>query len=305
MPLWKHLLLYLYYYGSYPIRSWQRRRDIAADQVPVVILYYHRIADDRANDWTMPYQMFAQQIRWLRDHFDLISLQEVQEVMRRGKNRRPCVSITFDDGYADNCREAIPLLVKERIPCTYFVTTRNVLHGEPFAHDVAQGNRLLPNSVEQLRAMAGAGIEIGAHTYTHADLGRIIAADGIDGAIDARRKLHYEIVSATEDLRDAVGCPVRYFAFPFGQYVNLSRQAFEMAQDAGFEAVCSAYGGYNYPGDDPFHLQRIPADNVMMRVKNWTTIDPRKAGVIRFEYGRSHATHEPVRSGCDENRPAR
>ena len=277
MPIWKRLLLNLYYHGSRPLRWWNRRCAVARGGVPVVVLFYHRVADDRANDWTISNRMFARQMRWLQAHFELISLAEARQRVLDGANNRPCVSITFDDGYADNCREAIPLLIKERIPCTYFVTLQNVLDGEPFAHDLAQGNSFLPNTLEQLKAMADAGIEIGAHTYTHPDLARI--AD--------RRKLRREVVSAGEDLQQAIGRPVRYFAFSFGQRVNLSREAFEMAYQAGYEAVVSAYGGYNFPGGDAFHLQRIAACDQMIRLKNWTTVDPRKINTPRFVYEES------------------
>ncbi len=266
MPTWKRLLSNLYYYTSYPVRWWNHRAAILEERVPVIVLYYHRVADDRANDWTVSNRMFARQIRWLQDHFELISLEEAQRRVGRGANHRPCVSITFDDGYAENCHAAIPLLIKERIPCTYFVTLQNVLDGGPFVHDLAQGNRFPPNTMEEVRAMAAAGIEIGAHTYTHADLAQLTD----------RRELHYEVVTAGEELQRAIGRPVRYFAFPYGQYAHLSREAFEAAYQAGYEAVCSAYGGFNFPGDDPFHLQRIPADEDMIHLKNWTTVDPRK-----------------------------
>ncbi len=274
MPLWKQLLLTLYYHGSYPIRRWNHRCAVAVGRVPIVVLYYHRIADDRANDWTVSNRTFARHVSWLQKRFELISFQEAQDRVRRGTNDRPCVSITFDDGYAENCHEAIPLLIKRRIPCTYFVTLQNVLDGEPFAHDLALGHPLPPNTVEELRAMADAGVEIGAHTYTHADL----------GSVTDPQQLRYEVVSAGEDLQEAVGRPIRYFAFPFGQHVNLTQAAFDLAYEAGYEAVCSAYGGFNFPGDDPFHLQRIPADQTMIRLKNWTTIDPRKLHTPRFHH---------------------
>jgi hypothetical protein len=77
---------------------------------------------------------------------------------------------------------------------------------------------------------------------------------------------------------------VRYFAFPFGQHANLDPRAFELAAEAGYAGVCSAYGGFNFPGDDPFHLQRIVIDEVMIRLKNWVTMDPRKLRTPRFEY---------------------
>lgn len=294
MPLWKQLLLNLYYYGSYSVRRRQHSRAVAEGRVPLIVLFYHRVADDRANDWTLSNRMFARQIRWLQSRFELVSLQEIQRRLAAGENRRPCLSITFDDGYADNCREAIPLLIERQIPCTYFVTVENVLQGRAFSHDVsptngAEGNILLPNSLEQLKAMADAGIEIGAHTYTHADL----------GTIDDQRQLYREVVSAREELQKALGRPVRYFAFPFGHHANLNCRAFDMAREAGYEAVCSAYGGYNIPdgnspdgnspdGNSPnenaFHLQRIPADETMIRLKNWTTVDPRKLNTPRFVY---------------------
>ena len=74
-------------------------------------------------------RFFARQIRWLQKRFSLVSLEEAQRRILEGCNREPCLSITFDDGYADNCRQAIPLLIGNRIPCTYFVTVRNVLSG--------------------------------------------------------------------------------------------------------------------------------------------------------------------------------
>ncbi|HQU46617.1 MAG TPA: polysaccharide deacetylase family protein, partial [Pirellulales bacterium] len=100
-----------------------------------------------------------------------------------------------------------------------------------------------------------AGIEIGAHTRTHCDLGRINDAD----------ILHNEVAVAGRELAAAIGRPVRYFAFPYGQYANLNQLAFQTAHQAGYEAICSAYGGYNFPGDDAFHLQRIHADDDMVR----------------------------------------
>ena len=281
MRTWKRLLLNTYYYGSYPIRRAHLRRLSAEGRAPVTILFYHRVADDGANEWTVSNRMFERQIGWLRKRFELISLQTAQRRLLRGANDRPSVCITFDDGYADNCRAAVPLLVKHRIPCTYFVTLQNVLEGQPFRHDLAKGHDLAdeqevpqPNSLEQLRAMASAGIEIGAHTYSHPDL----------GCVTDRRVLHREVVEAGRELQQAIGRPVRYFAFPIGQHVNLNREAFQMAYEAGYEAVCSAYGGFNFPGDDAFHLQRVPADRFMIRLKNWTTLDPRKRDVPRFAY---------------------
>lgn len=270
----KNACLNAYYAATLPYRRRVAARRAAAGQAPVIVLYYHRIADDLATPWTATPAMFARQMRWLKKRFDLVSMTEAQQRIRT-RNSRPAVHITFDDGYADNCREAIPLLIREQIPCTYFVCTQHVLKQKFFAHDEALGCQHRPNTLEQLREMAAAGIEVGAHTRTHADLGLIT---------DSTR-LHDELIAGGEDLQAALGKPVRYFAFPYGLHANLNTAAFHLAYDYGYEAVCSAYGGYNFPGDDAFHLQRIPVGNDMAHLRNWTTVDPRKLSIRRYFYG--------------------
>jgi hypothetical protein len=85
-------------------------------------------------------------------------------------------------------------------------------------------------------------------------------------------------------LGELIGRRVRYFACPYGRYENLSSAVFTMAKQAGYEAVCSAYGGYNHPGDDPFHLQRFHGDEELIRLQNRATCDARLLDTRRFAY---------------------
>jgi peptidoglycan/xylan/chitin deacetylase (PgdA/CDA1 family) len=271
MTSWRRLLPTFYRRASTPYRALRNRRMAAAGQAPISVLIFHRIADDQANNWTTPTQKFVQAIRWLKPRFDLISLAEAQRRISAGANHRPAVSISFDDGYEENCRIALPLLIAERIPCTYFVCTHPVLTGTPFQHDQSMGHSFRPNSVEQLRDLSDAGIEIGAHSRTHPDFGQI----------SDHATLHDELVTARDELANALGKPIRYFAFPFGCPKNLTAEAFRLARSAGYAGVLSAYGGYNFPGDDPFHLQRRGGEGSLERLKNWVTFDPRHDRKIR------------------------
>ena len=267
-------LLAGYYYADQPRRCWSARRRAEQGSCPVSVIFYHRVADTYPNDWTISTQRFAQQNDWLERHFELISLAEAQARLRSRCNRRPAVAITFDDGYADNCHFALPLLIRRRIPVTYFVTTRHILNTEPFPHDLAREEPHKPNTIDQLRELAADGIEIGAHTRSHADL----------GMLHNQQALRDEVVTAGEEMQAALGRPIRYFAFPYGQHANLNAAVFHMAYDAGYDGVCSAYGGYNFPGDDAFHLQRFHADPSLLRLKNWLTVDRRWLKTPRFEY---------------------
>jgi peptidoglycan/xylan/chitin deacetylase (PgdA/CDA1 family) len=238
-------------------------------KVPVIVLFYHRVADKHPNDWTISTARFRDQIEWIERHFEIVSLETAQRRIDAGANDRPTVCITFDDGYAENCQMAIPWLVDGGIPFTYFVSSLYMQLGKPFSHDVARGRPLPPNTTSQLRDMAAAGVEIGAHTRTHADL----------GAIHCEWKLRDEIIGSREDLEDALGQAVRYFAFPFGMPQNLSTLAFRIAYEASFRGVCSAYGGYNTPAGDSFHLRRIHGYPEWSRFCNWLTLDPRKLSI--------------------------
>ena len=101
MSPWKQAVLATYYYGTRPARAWRNWQAARAGRAPVMILFYHRVADDRANAWTCPEALFARQMIWMKRRFDMISLAEAQQRLREG-NKRPAVAVTFDDGYGEN-----------------------------------------------------------------------------------------------------------------------------------------------------------------------------------------------------------
>ena len=219
---------------------------------------------------------FKRQIDWFQEEFDLVSLAELQRRVDSGFNDRPTLAITFDDGYAENCEYALPLLIERKIPVCYFVTIDNVLRQSAFPHDVELGQDLPVNSIESLKILSNSGIEIGAHTRTHIDL----------GSVSDQGLLADEVIQASIDIEEHIGKPVQYFAFPFGQRENLNHSVFNMLKERGFLGVCSAYGGWNEIGGDSFHIQRIHGDPSFERVKNWLSLDPRIAGVKPYQYER-------------------
>lgn len=246
------------------------RRLAASGKAPIPVLFYHRVADAHPNDWTISRRRFEQQIDFLRASFDVIGLDEVQRRIQQVDSCRPAVAITFDDGYAENCDFALPLLIRHQLPCTYFVAIEHVMTGAPFPHDAAAGVPLPVNRMDQLRAMAEAGIEIGLHTRTHVDFSRASDAATVER----------EIVQATAELSEMIGRPVRYFAFPYGLPEQLVEAAIEGVDRAGLAGFCSAYGAYNVPGRDAFHIRRVHGDPDMARFRNWMHFDSRK---LRYE----------------------
>ena len=258
-----------------PLRR-ARLKDLAAHSAaPLSVLFYHRVADSHPNDWTLSRQQFQRHVDYCHAEFELIDLAEVQRRVRDKDSCTPAVSITFDDGYRDNCDFALPLLIERGIPCTYFVTTSNIQNQSAFPHDSRQGKQLAVNTVAQIRELCEAGIEIGCHTRHHVDFSRVH-----DPAV-----VRNEIVDAKDELQQMIGNPVRYFAFPFGLPEQLTQIAIETVHEAGFEGFCSAYGAYNLVGRDAFHIRRCHGDPEFGRLKNWLTYDHRKVRnepVVRY-----------------------
>lgn len=280
----KQSLLTAYYYGTLPQRNRQAALRARAGHSAVSVLFYHRVADSQPNPWTIGRQAFAAQMRWLARYYDLISLSEAQARIASGFNARPAACITFDDGYAENCDFALPLLTELGIPATYFVSTDFMLTGRPFPHDEAAAAPLPPNTTEQIIEWSRRGMEIGAHTRSHADLGSSTEPEFLAD----------EIVGSKRDLEGLLGREVRYFACPYGLHKNMTPAAFATCYAAGFAGVCSAYGGFNFPGDDPFHIQRFHADPEMIRLKNWITVDPLKLkNHVRFNPGNYRQINTP------------
>lgn len=234
--------------------------------MPVAILFYHRVADRHPNAWTISSRGFVRHLDWLQQHCDLVSLGEAQQRIVNPHNDRLAVAITFDDGYAENCDFALPELLRRGIPVTYFVATDHVAQDKPFPHDLQLGRPLKPNTIDQLQELRRAGIEMGAHTRSHADIGRLADQD----------ELASEILGSRQQLLDWDLGPVRYFSFPYGLPANTSQSAVDLLYRSGFAGFCTAYGAWNWPGSCGYHLRRIHADPGLQTLVNWLSLDARK-----------------------------
>ncbi len=102
-------------------------------------------------------------------------------------------------------------------------------------------------SSAQVRAMADAGMQIGAHTVSHPILARLDDGQALD-----------EMVRSKARLEELLARPVTLFAYPNGRPGRdyLPRDV-ALAQQAGFVAAVSTSPGAARRGDDPFQLPRF------------------------------------------------
>jgi peptidoglycan/xylan/chitin deacetylase (PgdA/CDA1 family) len=98
----------------------------------LTILAYHRILDIGDEDQfpgdpelvSASVAEFERQMRFVREHFSVLSLGEVLDLMdRRAAFPRRSLVVTFDDGHIDNYTHAFPVLKALGVPATIFLST--------------------------------------------------------------------------------------------------------------------------------------------------------------------------------------
>lgn len=90
---------------------------------PVLVLLYHRVTSLPSDPEMLAVtpDNFRAQMRYLKENFPVVRFEEDW-----ARAPKPAVVITFDDGYADNALEALPILEEVGVPATFFVSTGTI-----------------------------------------------------------------------------------------------------------------------------------------------------------------------------------
>jgi peptidoglycan/xylan/chitin deacetylase (PgdA/CDA1 family) len=156
------------------------------------------------------------------------------------------VAITFDDGYADNCENAAPILEHFGLSATFFVSAGLVDTAVPFSHDGKSPHQFRNLTWSQVGEMAARGFEIGSHGWVH----RNLAKCSLDEA-------HDEITRSRAAIEARLRIAPRSFAYPFGGERDITPEVVREVRRAGFQMIASAYGGTNLGRLDPENVLRV------------------------------------------------
>lgn len=92
---------------------------------------------------------FRRLIAVLAANFEIISLGEAVSRADAGELRGRSLSITFDDGYADNYTAALPVLEAFKAPATFFVATDFLDGGRMWNDSIIETFRRLPEGAHE------------------------------------------------------------------------------------------------------------------------------------------------------------
>ena len=213
-----------------------------------LVVAFHRVNKTNERDrLTCDVNLFEKYCRFFAEYFHVVSLGHLVKKLETGAPLNRELVITFDDGYRDNYEYAAPLLKAMGLSATFFVVSQFVGTEVVPWWDTRRGVRCPFMNWDQLRHLWSEGFEIGAHSRTHADLGRILT-----------RKAREEILGSRLELEEELSAPVDLFAYPYGAENHITEENRGTVKEAGFRCCCSCFGGINRMATDPFHLRRIP-----------------------------------------------
>lgn len=116
----------------------------------VDVLLYHSVCTRNIDPWSICIraEIFEEQIKFISQNYRVLRFEDDWSGVKEKS-----IVVTFDDGYADNLKNALPILKKYNVPATIFVSTGNIDTDDRFwwdeLADIIYNNKNLPASVSR------------------------------------------------------------------------------------------------------------------------------------------------------------
>ena len=215
-----------------------------------VVVAFHSVTNRRSNDaLRCGVRDFRKYCEFFSRHLQPATFNEVVDKLERRLPLKGELSITFDDGYADNAEVALPILTRYRLHGTFFIATGFMGSDTQTAWDRKVRVRSRWMSWAQVQKLIDAGHEIGAHTTSHADLGVL-----------SRDEAMNELCNSRDALFERTGQIPRHFALPFGRSFPSIDQTVQLVRDLGFESFSLCRGGLVHDGTSTMYIERWPVN---------------------------------------------
>lgn len=169
-----------------------------------------------------------------------LSMRDLEPYLK-GERRGKVVGLTFDDGYQNNLHNALPVLKKHGFTATCYGVSSMIGGSNIWDRGIVAEKPLM--TLADWQTWRDAGMDIGSHTRTHADLSKISAEEARD-----------QIAGSRQDLEAKLDCQVRHFCYPYGRFGD---EHCAMVREAGYHTATTTRRGRVTPGDDLLTLKRV------------------------------------------------
>jgi peptidoglycan/xylan/chitin deacetylase (PgdA/CDA1 family) len=192
---------------------------------------------------------FERYCRFFAKHLPVETFSRTVERLQRREPLNGELSITFDDGYADNAELALDVLERWNLHATFFVSTGFIETNEQTFWDREANVESRWMSWKQVAGLIDRGHEVGSHTVSHANLGELKSTD-----------VASELRLSIEHLFQRIGIVPAHFAVPYGRAFNSLEDAVAIARKLGFRSVSLCRGGVADHLNSGTWIERWPID---------------------------------------------
>ncbi len=226
-------LLYLYW----RVRYGPPRRDFPS------VLAYHKVTSFEFGGTWVTRRGFERQIDFLiLSGYRFISEREFVDTLdgkRAGSVNE--LLLTFDDGYRELLRTAVPILTARGVPALVFLVTSFV--GKRNSWELGlPGRNFMHMDWEEAKDLVEAGFSIGSHSQSHSDLTRLDLEE-------VRR----EVALSRTEIEERLGHEVLSFSYPYGRSNEAVR---DIVRESGYRAAFSMYPSHKNAIIDRFNIRR-------------------------------------------------
>ena len=225
------------------------------------IFVYHDVSEPDSPQHSDLYSTepgrFEEQIDFLRENFEIVSLDEI--VSRTDAGGKRLAAVTFDDGFLSVKETAMPYLLRHRIPFTVFLNStaveKNFIPYDQFDEINRKYDCQVYLDREDVKHLARNGVTIGSHTASHRTL-----SDCDEQA------LREEILENKKYLENLVGSEAAHLALPYGKREHYNQATLEYCRQAGHRFVYSTNpvyfkGAWSANGDAMKAVPRVGLTN--------------------------------------------
>lgn len=284
--------------GYWRWQNYHLRRKILKSS-RALILAYHRIYNLK-HDWqqlSVTPENFESHLQIIKDKFKPISVDELIDNLFNDKVSDRSIALTFDDGYFDNYKFALPLLEKYEIPATVYVSTGFIggeveFYWDSLEHSFTNKKKqdASPNIPQEYYSVCDL-----LHTMTieqrleylemkkvsfrksHRQMTKeeIIVSDSSPFfQVQAHTVNHpslsalslidqeYEISQSQSDLKKILNREITGFAYPYGGKNDFNEKTKKIVRKLGFKYAMANYSCPLWNGSDRYALTRFI-------VRNW------------------------------------
>ncbi|RMG72782.1 MAG: polysaccharide deacetylase [Nitrospirae bacterium] len=205
----------------------------------VTILIYHKFNNPKSPSTSVDLKIFEQQLRFLKEGgFNVLSMDEFLDCLKKGEFPPRSVMITIDDGYRSVYKYAYPLLKKYGFPFTVFLYMEGVGRYPDYM------------TVEELKELLQEGVTLGNHSYSHKRLARAYRYSKKSLYL---RELEEDFRKSEERFVRLFGFKPRVYAYPYGEYNRLYR---DRVKKGGYHLAFTQDPGVFTSDTDPFLIPR-------------------------------------------------